>query len=128
MRRSATGGSSTRPRCALRWQASMTSSRRSGLRALFERRHEVTTAMPMPRGDVRVAYWHVVLQTPKMSARRLFSVGLRRIRNEDTARDFVDRGGGTRSHYGRGRAGRGGEKLKSLASGVAGNCEDRGRD
>jgi len=31
--------------------------RRSGLRALFERRHEVTTAMPMPGGDVRVAYW-----------------------------------------------------------------------
>ena len=41
----------------LLWQASMTSSRRSGLRALFERRHEVTTAMPMPGGDLRVAYW-----------------------------------------------------------------------
>jgi hypothetical protein len=27
--------------------ASMPSSRRSGLRALFERRHEMTTAMPM---------------------------------------------------------------------------------
>jgi hypothetical protein len=37
----------------------MTSSRRSGLRALFERRHEVTTAMPMPGADVRVAYWHL---------------------------------------------------------------------
>jgi hypothetical protein len=59
---------------------------------------------------------------------RLFSVGLRRIRSEDTARDFVDSGGRTRSHYGRGRAGRGGEKLKSLATGVAGNCEGRGRD
>src|SRR5882757_5436435 len=47
---------------------------------------------------------------------RLFSVGLRRIRSEDTARDFVDRDC-SRSHYGRGRAGRGGEKLKSLASG-----------
>jgi hypothetical protein len=55
--RSATGASSTRPRCALLWQASMTCLRRSGLRALFERRHEVTTAMPMPGGDVRVAYW-----------------------------------------------------------------------
>jgi chromate reductase len=65
MRRSATGASSTRPRCALRWKASMTSSTRSGPRALFERRHEVTTAMPMPGGDVRVGYWHVVLQTPK---------------------------------------------------------------
>jgi len=49
--------------------------------------------MPMPGGDVRVAYWHVVLQTPKMPARRLFSVGLRMFRNENTARDFVDRGG-----------------------------------
>src|SRR5882757_4810797 len=37
MRRSATGASSTRPRCALLWQASMTSSMRSGLRASFER-------------------------------------------------------------------------------------------
>src|SRR5258705_2898911 len=127
MRRSATGASSTRPRCALRRQGSMTSSRRSGLRALFERRHEVTTAMPMPGADVRVAYWHLVLQTPKMPVRRLFSVGSR-IRNEDTARDFVDRGGRSRSHNGRGRAGRGGEKLKSLASGVAGNYEGRGRD
>src|SRR6266702_1542687 len=128
MRRSATGASSTKPRCALRWQASTTSSRRSGQRALFERRHEVTAGMLMPRGDVRAAYWHAVLQTPKMPGRRLFSVGSRRIRNEDTARDFVDRGGGTRRHYGRGRAGRGGEKLKSLASGIAGNCEGRGRD
>src|SRR6267154_4989187 len=122
MKRSATGASSTRPRCALRWQAWMTSSTRSGLRALFERRHEVTTAMPMPGGDVRVAYWHVMLPTPKMPRRRLFRVGLRRIRNENAARDFVDRGGGTRCHYGRRRAGRGGEKLKSLAPGVAGNC------
>src|SRR6266851_1489860 len=103
MRRSATGASSTRPRCALRWKASMTSSRRSGQRALFKRRHEVTTATPMPGGDVRVAYWDVVLQTPKMSACWLFKVDLRRIRNENTARDFVARGGGTRSHYGRGR-------------------------
>src|SRR5712672_1260900 len=102
MKRSATGASSTRQRCALLWQASMTSSRRSGLHALFEWRHEVTTAMPMPGGDVRAAYWHAVLQTPKMPGRRLFSVGSRRIRNEDTVRDFVDRGGGTRSHYGRG--------------------------
>jgi len=61
--------------------------------------------MPIRDGDVRVACWHIVLQTPKMSARRLFRVGLRRIRYENTARDFVDRGGGTRSHYGRGRAG-----------------------
>src|SRR5258708_36080935 len=128
MRGSATGASSTRPRCALLWLASMTSSRRSGLRALFERQHEVTTAMPMPGGDVRVAYCHAVLPTPKMPERRPFRVGLRRIRNENAARHFVDRGGGTRSHYGRGRAGRGGEKLKSLASGVAGNCEGRGRD
>src|SRR5258708_3883037 len=60
----------------------MTSSTRSGLHALFERRHEVTTAMPMPGGDVRFAYWHVVLPTPKMPGRRLFRVGLRRIRNE----------------------------------------------
>src|ERR1700694_5097993 len=119
MRRSATGTSPTRPRCALLWQASMTSSRRLGLRALFERRHEVTTATPRPDGDV-------ALQTPKMPARSLFSAGSRRIRNEDTARDLVDRGGGTRSHYG--RAGRGGEKLKSFASGVAGNCEGGGRD
>src|SRR5882757_3203438 len=128
MRKSATGGSSTRPRCALRWQASMTSSRKSVQCALFERRHEVTTAMLMPGGDVRVAHWHVVLQTPKMPVRRLFGVGLRRIRNENTARDFVDRGGGTGNRHGRGRPGRGGEKLRSLASGVAGNCEGRGRD
>src|ERR1700694_2843729 len=47
MRRSATGASSTRPRCALRWQAWMTSSTRSGLRALFERRDEETGAMPV---------------------------------------------------------------------------------
>ena len=38
--------------------------------------------MPMPGGDVRFAYWHVVLPTPKMPGRRLFRVGLRRIRNE----------------------------------------------
>src|SRR5260370_41556660 len=40
MRRCATGASSTKPRCASRWQASMTPSRRSGQRDLFERRHE----------------------------------------------------------------------------------------
>src|ERR1700738_3158247 len=40
MRRCATGASSTKPRCASRLLASMISSRRSGQRALFERRHE----------------------------------------------------------------------------------------
>src|SRR6202011_4279180 len=118
MKRSATGASSTRPRCALRWQAWMISSTRSGPRALFERRHELTTALLMPGGDVRVGYWHEVLQTPTVSTRRLFRVGLRGIRYENTERNFGDRGCGTRSRYGRGPARRGGEKLKPLASGI----------
>src|ERR1700710_778815 len=101
MRRSATGASSTRPRCALQCQAWITCSTRSGPRALFERRHEVATAMPMPGGDLRIGWRHVTLQTPEMSARILFRVGLRGIRYENSARDLVDRGGGTRSHYGR---------------------------
>ena len=107
----------------------MTSSRRSGQRALFERRHERD-------GRYAAARWRSACRLLADSVakllnavrHRLFSVDLRRIRSEDTARDFVDRGGRSRSHCGRGRAGRGGDQFKTLASGAAGNCADRGRD
>jgi hypothetical protein len=58
----------------------MTSSTRSGLRTWLERRYELTTAMAAHRVDVRAAYWHMVMEIPKMPVRRLFSVDCGRIR------------------------------------------------
>src|SRR6267142_6813038 len=88
MRRCATGASSTKPRCALRWRASMTAARRSGQRALFERGHERD-------GRYAAARWRSACRPLADSVAKLLKCPAAWAiqRRLAAARDFVNRGG-----------------------------------